>query len=92
MNTVSDSRQELQVRSAKSPTHVKRDNDLVSIRLHDQVAAQCLLLAKLTERVVTTIRSRARVAELTIDGSLALRKGMNVSVFRVMPFQGDLYR
>jgi hypothetical protein len=29
---------------------------------------------------------------LTIDGSLALRKGMNVSVFRVMPFQGDLYR
>jgi len=29
---------------------------------------------------------------LTIDGSLALRKEMNVSVFRAMPFQGDLYR
>jgi len=38
-----------------------------------------LLLAKLTEKVVTTIRSRARAAELTIYKSLALRKGMNVS-------------
>jgi hypothetical protein len=74
---VSNSRQELEVRSAKSPTHVKRDNDLVSIRLHDQVAAQCLLLAKLTDRVVTTNRSRAGATELTIDGGLALQKEMN---------------